>query len=186
MKEISLHVLDILQNSVEADATEILLYIDESTEKDLLRIIIKDNGRGMDEKLVKCVLDPFKTTRKTRRVGLGLSLFQMTARQCEGDLTIASALGKGTRVNVVMKYGHWDRPPLGNMADTIISFLMGSPSIELKYIHKKDNIKFMFETKEVKEMLEDEAPFENSKVAYMVKGYLEQELSKLYGGEING
>ncbi len=186
MKEISLHILDILQNSVEAGAKEILLYIKEDNHNDKFRIIIRDNGRGMDEDLLKCVVDPFKTTRKTRRVGLGLSLFQMTARQCQGDLKVLSTPGKGTIVDVVMSYNHWDRPPLGNMPETIISFLMGSPSMNLKYVHRFDDRKMVFKTEEVKEMLESDEPFKTAKVAYMVKGFLEQELLKLYGGEPDG
>lgn len=189
MKEISLHILDLLQNSVEAGATEILLFIDENIVKDQLKIIIKDNGKGMNEELVKCAVDPFKTTRSTRRVGLGLSLFQMTARQCEGELNLKSSPNKGTRVSIKMKYSHWDRPPLGNLSSTIISFLMGNPSMDLRYIHRKNKNKnkFVFETSQIKEMLQVEAPFKNNKVSYMIKEYLEQELCKLnYGGELDG
>lgn len=179
MKEISLHILDLMQNSVEAEATEIMLCIHEKTLEDELKIVIEDNGKGMDKEFVRCAVDPFRTTRKTRRVGLGLSLFQMTARQCEGDLEIFSKPRKGTKVLVNMQHSHWDRPPLGNMATTVISFLMGSPGMNLKYVHQKDKEKFEFDTRQVKEMVESEAPFENARVAYMVRDYLEQELLKL-------
>ena len=113
MKELSLHILDIVQNSVKAKATEIKIDIIESPEKNLLEISIADNGCGMSKDFLERVRDPFATTRTTRKVGMGISLFEAAAQQCGGHLAIDSELGKGTTLYVCFELDNIDRVNIG-------------------------------------------------------------------------
>lgn len=146
MEELSLHILDILQNSREAGATKVLLRIVEDQEKDILQVQVSDNGAGMTPELVQEVFNPFVTTRKTRDVGLGLALLQETAEQCNGYVRLQSAPGKGTSLEAVFQHSHVDRPPLGDMAGTICAFLADFKPMDLQYTHVKGNKRFFFDT----------------------------------------
>ncbi len=119
-----MHVLDAMQNAVEAGATRVHLSIVEDVEKDWMVIELMDNGRGMEQDFANKVLDPFVTSRTTRHVGLGLPLFAAAARRCEGDLHIESAPGKGTRLQASFRLSHWDRAPLGDMPAALLSVLL--------------------------------------------------------------
>ncbi len=136
MLDLALHVLDILQNTVEAGATRVTLLIDEDRPADRLSISVTDNGRGMDDDAVARVTDPFYTTRTTRHVGLGLPLYAMAAEQAGGRMTISSQPGLGTTVRAVFQWGHPDRQPLGDMAGTLLSFLLSQHAPELVYEHR--------------------------------------------------
>jgi anti-sigma regulatory factor (Ser/Thr protein kinase) len=128
MRELSMHILDMLENALEAGATQVELSIVEDLEADRLEIVVHDNGRGMDAATAGQALDPFFTTRTTRHVGLGLPLFAAAAKRCDGDLTLESAPGQGTTVRTTFRYSHLDRAPLGNMTDTLLAFLIGFPT----------------------------------------------------------
>ena len=115
MRELSLHILDIAQNSIKAEAECLRIAVIEDLINDKLTIKIKDDGTGMDADTVKKVVDPFYTTRTTRKVGLGIPLFKLSAEQCGGYFEIKSQLGIGTEITAVFKHSHIDRVPLGNM-----------------------------------------------------------------------
>lgn len=136
MLELALHVLDILQNTVEAGATRVTLCIDEDHATDQLTISVSDNGRGMDDRTIASVVDPFYTTRTTRHVGLGLPLYAMAAEQAGGGLTIRSQPGRGTTVQAVFRLGHPDRQPLGDIAGTLLVFLLSAQAPDLDYMHR--------------------------------------------------
>ncbi|MGQ9663893.1 MAG: ATP-binding protein [bacterium] len=150
----SLHILDIVENSIEAGATRIRIVIDENIKKNLLKIKIEDNGKGMEKKTLKRVLDPFYTTKTVRRVGLGLSLFAQTVKEANGKMDIKSKSGKGTVVIAKMNYNHIDRKPLGNLCDTIMA-LIGTwgDRIDLIYKHRKEDQEFHLSTREIKKQL---------------------------------
>ena len=133
-------------NSVEAEATRVIIAVEELKSQNLLQVRIKDNGRGMTQEFVKEVLDPFVTTRTTRSVGMGLSMCRQAARQCGGDLKILSELGKGTLVIVTFQLNHLNRPPLGDMADSIVNLVIGSIDIHFYYGHKTDCGQFGFDS----------------------------------------
>ena len=136
MLELALHVLDILQNTVEAGASHVDLAIVEDEPADRLTIMAKDDGRGMDEKTVHRVLDPFYTTRITRHVGLGLPLYAAAAETAGGRLTIRSKPGEGTTVEATFQLSHPDRQPLGDIAGTLVAFLLAERAPELHYRHQ--------------------------------------------------
>lgn len=154
MNELSLHILDIINNSVKAGASLVLVNVTEDISADLLTIIIEDNGCGMDKDFLEKVLDPFKTTRTTRKVGLGLSLFQAAAEQTGGGLSISSEKGIGTKVTASFGYSHIDRQPLGDVASTITTVLSGNSGIDLVYTHTCGEKTFTADTREIRKILD--------------------------------
>ena len=153
MVEISLHILDIVRNSIKAEATEIGISVVEDTKKNLLAVEITDNGKGMSEEFVKNVTDPFVTMRKTRKVGLGLSLFKSAAELTGGGLEIQSKLGEGTKVTATFVYDSIDRMPLGDTAFTMVTLVSCNPDIDFVYTHTYNGKSFEFSTKKIKEVL---------------------------------
>ncbi|MBN1478741.1 ATP-binding protein [candidate division KSB1 bacterium] len=133
-------------NSVEAEATRIIIALDELKSVNLLSVRIKDNGRGMSDELVQRVLDPFVTTRTTRSVGMGLSMFRQIARQCGGDLQIFSAPGIGTLVRTTFRLNNLNLPPIGKMSDSIVNLFIGSIDVHFYYAHKTDHGQFGFDS----------------------------------------
>lgn len=154
MREIALHMMDIAENSISAGATRIVVRVEENTARDRLKISIEDNGRGMDDELVARVIDPFVTSRTTRRVGLGIPLLKAAAEACNGYLRINSALGKGTRLEVEFQRSHIDRMPLGDVAGTMLSLMVGSPQIHWVFQYSVDGNVYVFDDAPVKQELE--------------------------------
>ena len=150
MEDLSLHILDIVENSIRAKASRIEIKVIEDSGKDLLTIEIKDNGDGMDEETVKKVIDPFFTTKSTRKVGLGLPMLRQTARESGGDVEIESKVGRGTRVKATLVYSHIDRKPLGNMGKTLTTLIVGNPEVDLIYEHKRDGATYRLDTKKIR------------------------------------
>jgi hypothetical protein len=148
MRELSLHVLDLLQNSLEAGATRLDVSIEEDLAVDRLTIEVRDNGRGMSTETVREVLNPFFTTRTTRHVGLGLPLLAAAAQRCDGHLTVDSQPGSGTAVSAAFRHSHLDRAPLGNMANTLLAFLLGGDGrpLRLCYCHRVGEEAFEFDS----------------------------------------
>jgi len=153
--ELSLHILDVLENAIEADATRVELRIEEDLQADRLTIEIIDNGKGMDEETLARVLDPFFTTRQTRHVGLGLPLFAAAAKWCNGGLHIESQVGQGTRVIATFQHSHIDRAPLGDIKSTLLAFLLTKRPVDLHYVHRVDGHTFEFDTAKLRAELGD-------------------------------
>ena len=157
MEDLSLHILDIVENSIRAKASRIEIEVVEDIGKDLLTIEIKDNGQGIDEETIKKVLDPFYTTRTTRKVGLGLPLLSQAAKESGGDVEIESKVGRGTRVKATFVYSHIDRKPLGNIETTLTTLIAGNPEVDFIYEHKKDELEYRLDTKEIRARIEKRA-----------------------------
>jgi len=153
LKEISLHILDIAENGITAGADRISINIVENIKKDRLTIKVSDNGCGMDGKTAAVISDPFVTTRKTRRVGLGIPFFKAAAEACDGFLKITSAKGKGTSIHVEFQHSHIDRMPLGNIEDTLTQLMIGYPEIDWLFIYKTGNDQFGIDSKDIKSIL---------------------------------
>jgi anti-sigma regulatory factor (Ser/Thr protein kinase) len=160
MRELSLHILDILQNAVEAGATRVKLTIAEDLAADCLTIIVQDNGRGIPPEKLPHLFDPFYTTRKTRHVGLGLPLVKAAAKRCGGDVSIVSEVGAGATVTASFQHSHLDRAPLGDITGTLMSFILGG-ACDLRYVHRvsgsgeTDGREFAFDTAEMRAELGD-------------------------------
>ncbi len=155
MKELSLHILDIAENSISACAKNIDIKIIEDTVSDLLQINIKDDGKGMDAEAVSKLSDPFHTTRTTRRVGLGIPLFKEAAEACNGSLEIASKPGYGTEVKVTFQYSHIDRMPLGDLPGTLLGLMVGTPEINWRFHYSRDGRLFELESHHLMDQLQD-------------------------------
>lgn len=178
MKELSLHILDIVQNSIKAKATEISLEITEDTVRDSMVIAVRDNGCGMSAEFVSRVRDPFTTTRTTRKAGLGIPLWEAAAVATGGRLDIESEVGVGTVVTAHFSHSHIDRAPLGDMASTMVTILSGSPDIEFLYEHCYNGKTFSLSTRELREVLGG-VPLDTPDVLTWVKGYVEEGLAEI-------
>jgi signal transduction histidine kinase len=184
VREISLHILDILQNSVEAGASHIELTIDEDLPADVLAITVTDDGRGMDAATVQKVTDPFYTSRKTRHVGLGVPLLASAAEHCDGRVTIESQPGVGTTLTATFRHSHIDRAPLGNMVDTLLAFVLTQPNppqraIELVYRHSVDGRAFELDTAAIRRELEG-VPFSHPEVRDWLRDFIAEGEIELY------
>lgn len=178
MKEISLHILDIAENSVNADANRITIDIHENIKNNKLAINITDNGKGMNNEMVSVITDPFVTTRKTRRVGLGIPFFKAAAEACNGSLRIRSVPGKGTTVSVEFQHDHIDRMPLGNIEDTLTNLFIGYPEIDWIFIFRTDNDVFSIDGKEIKTIL-GEVPLCEPSVIRFVREQINNGIRKI-------
>jgi len=155
MKDLSMHIMDILQNSTRAKATEITLEVLEDHAKDTLTLVFKDNGCGMDEETVQKVINPFFTTRTTRKVGLGLPLLKQNTEQTGGSMTIDSKVGVGTTVTAVFGLTHLDTPPMGDLAGTLVLTISAYPDIRFIFHYKRDDeVDYTLDTDEVYEILD--------------------------------
>ncbi len=182
MEELSLHILDIVQNSIAADATLIEIDIVEDSGADTLTVVIKDNGKGMSEDMVNAVTDPFTTGRTTRRVGLGIPLLKLAAELTGGYLEISSKLSVGTVVKAVFGYSHIDRQPLGDMATTIHQLVVMNENIDFLYTHKVNSNQISLETAKLREIL-GEVSFGNHEVSIWILEYLKEQEETLYKSE---
>ncbi len=179
MKELSLHILDIIQNSISANASLITIGIEEGDEKDILSIEITDDGIGMDREMLEKVTDPFITSRKSRRVGLGIPLFKAAAERCNGYFSIDSTEGQGTTVLAAFQKSHIDRAPLGNIAESIATCIHGNEKIDYYYKHTYNEEIFIFDTKEIRNVI-GEIPIISIEVITWIKKYIEDGLNELY------
>ena len=154
MRELALHILDIAENSIAAGASQVAICIRKDTRNDELIITVKDNGQGMDDELIAKVMDPFITSRTTRKVGLGIPLLKQAADACNGELTIESQPGKGTLLTAKFQECHIDRMPIGNLADTFLTLLLGTPEVNWVLDYQINDEVYHFDDTEVKEVLD--------------------------------
>lgn len=178
MKELSLHILDVIQNSIAAGASLVTVNIIEDLATDRLTIEIMDDGCGMDKDYAEKIKDPFTTGRKSRRVGLGIPLLYAAGIRCEGNLEITSEKGKGTKVTAWMKHSHIDRAPLGDIAETIKTLIVCNPNVDFSYKHILNHKEFNFDTKEIKRILGD-VPINEMDVLYWIEGHIKEGLKSL-------
>lgn len=177
MKELSLHILDIAQNSISAGCRRLALSLVDAEGE--LTLTIADDGRGMTPEFLSAVTDPFTTTRTTRRVGLGLPLLRLAAEQTGGSLQIQSEVGKGTTVRAVFRSDNIDCPPLGDMAGTVSLLSQGAPDIEIRYTHALNGASFTFDTREVRAVLGPEVSLGAPEVAVWMKEYIAEQEAAL-------
>ncbi|RLB08304.1 MAG: ATP-binding protein [Deltaproteobacteria bacterium] len=178
MQDLSLHILDIVENSIAAKASRVEIRIEEDPEGNRMILEIEDDGEGIPAHLLEKVVDPFFTTRSTRKIGLGLSLLEQAAQQCEGDLQVHSREGEGTLVRATFRYNHIDRKPLGDIASTLTTLIVGNPDMDFKYVHIRSDDSFVFDTVELKTELGD-IPIDHPKVVRFIRDEITNGLTKL-------
>ena len=150
-----MHILDVIQNSIEAGASKIEITIEENLEKNLFQFEVSDNGRGMSAEQIAGILDPFYTTRTTRHIGLGLPLLLESCRRCDGDLTINSTPGEGTTLQASFRHNHIDRAPLGDMPTVLLAALLSENPVDWRYVHRLNGEEFRLDSSEIRRELED-------------------------------
>jgi anti-sigma regulatory factor (Ser/Thr protein kinase) len=178
LEDLSLHVLDIVENAISAKAKKIEILVMEEPGENRLTIEIGDDGIGMDEEASQKAVDPFFTTRTSRRVGLGLSLLAQAAEDAGGTLRIESNLGKGTRVTATFRYHHIDRKPLGNMVETMMALLLGNPELNISYTHRKERGSYTLSSQWLKEQFQDRS-LTNPEVIQRVRKHLQEGLAQI-------
>lgn len=178
MKELSLNILDITENSVKAMATVVDIKLTESEEQ--LLISISDNGVGMSEEVLNSVSDPFYTTRTTRKVGMGIPLFRLAAEQTGGELKISSKHiyndqdEHGTAVVATFNKNHIDCTPLGDIISTIVTLIQGHPNVDFVFTHTKADRQVELDTREVRAVL-DGVPLDTYEVILWIKDNLTEQ-----------
>ncbi|MEA3487089.1 MAG: sensor histidine kinase [Thermodesulfobacteriota bacterium] len=181
MLELSMNILDIVENSTRADASLIKISVTEDREKDILRIEIADDGEGMEPDITEKALDPFYTSKDVRRIGLGLPMLSHAAKITAGRFIIESKKGKGTVVTADFGYSHIDRQPLGDMSGTMATIIAGNPLLDFVYTHLSNGKRYTLDTREVKNKLED-VPIDHPKVIQFIKENIRDGLEEIGAG----
>jgi anti-sigma regulatory factor (Ser/Thr protein kinase) len=178
MEDLSLHILDIAENSVNAGARNIGIVVEEDLPLDRLTVEITDDGKGMNEGVAERATDPFYTTRKTRRIGMGLPLLKEAAEMANGKLEIRSIPNSGTTIKATFQLSNIDRKPLGNMAETITALLATENQVNILYRHSRGGKTAIFDSKHIESQLGD-ILLNSIEALSLVRTYLEQEESRL-------
>ncbi len=178
MRELSLNVLDIAQNSVRAEASLIKIELIESTKTNSLEISVSDNGKGMTPEQLQSVRDPFFTTRTTRKVGMGIPLFKMAAEMTGGSFSIDSTLGVGTKTTALFRTDHLDFTPIGDMCSTVITLITMNLHIDFVYVRQIDERDFTLDTRQLKEILGD-VPLNEPSITAWLKDYITENTKQL-------
>ena len=180
MKELSLNILDIVQNSITAGAEHIGIALLEDADGKL-RMTVCDDGCGMSRETLARVTDPFCTSRKTRKVGLGLPLLKMTAQATGGEMSIASKPGEGTTVRVTFGLSHIDRPPMGDVPGVLYTLVLMNPTTDFRFALDYDGKTFVLDTREVREAVAP-IPLDHPEISAWIRDCLKQNIDELHGG----
>lgn len=183
MRDLSLHILDLAQNSVRAEASLVSLTVSVD-ENGILSLIIEDDGCGMSEELLSRVQSPFATTRTTRKVGLGIPMMAENCRLAGGNLSLESQLGKGTRLTATMNTTSIDCLPLGDLAGTVTALVSANPE-KPDFMLSCRSLKgeMQFDTREIRFALQGVPLNEPEIVAWMMES-LQEEIQPIFGGVI--
>ncbi len=184
MKELSLNILDIAQNSVSAGAKNILISLEED-EQGFLTLTVTDDGKGMSPEMVRTVTDPFCTTRTTRNVGMGIPLLKLASEQAGGELSIVSVsrntdpVNCGTTVKATFDTNSIDFTPLGDVVDTVVVLIQGHPEIDYRFVHSTPNGTARLDTRELREVLGEEISLGEFEILDWIRGSLEEQYQAL-------
>ncbi len=181
MRELSDNIMDIAQNSISAGAVLTEVHVRVSHADNLITFVFKDDGCGMSEELVKSVTEPFTTTRKTRKVGLGLPLLKQTAEMTGGTMNIQSAVGVGTVVTATFGLDHIDRPPMGDVAGAWFSLVVMNPEKDFLFTYDYDGQVFTFDTRIIRETVAP-IPLNQMEISAWIKESIRTEINELHGG----
>ncbi len=186
MNELALYILDLTQNSVTAGASRIEIRVILSREEDRLVIEIIDDGCGMSAEFVAKVTSPFTTTRKTRKVGLGIPMIKQLCEMCEGRFEIESEVGRGTKLHLEFQLSHVDLPPMGNLPETITALVIGSPEKpDFCFTYSEGAAPYVFDTAVVRQILGPDVPLNLPDVAMWMQGDIEEGLQEAARPENN-
>jgi anti-sigma regulatory factor (Ser/Thr protein kinase) len=178
MLELALHILDIAENSTRAGASLIEITIVEDLDRDVFSMEIRDNGSGMDGETLARAMDPFYTTKKVRRIGLGLPMLAQAAEKAGGRFEIESRVGEGTRVYAQFQHSNLDRQPLGDIPGVMNALILGNPDVDFLYTHAKNGSSYTLDTREIRQELGD-IPLNHLEVLSMIRENVREGLEEL-------
>lgn len=179
MKELSLNILDIAENSVKAGASLVQILLKETP--DTLTLTIADNGCGMTAEVLRGVTDPFYTTRTTRKVGLGIPLLKLAAEQTGGSVRLTSRAAAedpenhGTEVVAVFHPNHIDFTPMGDIVSTLITLIQGNPQLDFLFLHESESGRVELDTRNLREVLGADVPLNSFEVLQWIEEYLREQ-----------
>ncbi|MGM0420683.1 MAG: ATP-binding protein [Bacillota bacterium] len=180
MKDLSLHILDLADNSFAAGADRLVIKLNEQPQLDYLTLTMVDNGRGMDENKIKAAVDPFYTSKGGKKVGLGLPFIKQNVERTGGNFNLISRINIGTTLSVCFKYNHIDRVPIGDIPESIISLIMLNPEPELYFIYSCHKKCYRFFTPRVKDELSP-IPINNLEVLEYLEADIRSNFNKIRG-----
>ena len=182
MRDLSLHLLDLAQNSITAGASLVTVRLTLG-EDGMLTMELIDNGKGMSPELLARVTSPFATTRTTRKVGLGIPMMKENAEKAGGTFSLESEEGKGTTLTCSMDTGNIDCLPLGDLSGTLLSLMLTNPlHPDFRFEGKSPKGEGAFDTREVRAVLGSDIPFNEPSVAAWLKEALDEEMNSIFGG----
>lgn len=182
MKELAMHVYDLMENSTAAGAKDVTLTIVDSLKNNDFHFTIEDNGKGMSPEFLARVTDPYTTSRTTRKVGLGLPLIKMNTEKCGGGMKLTSELGKGTRLEFWFEHNNWDRPPMGDLPGTLVMLLSAHEDIHFVITYRTDVDEFTLDTDELKEAL-DGMSMNDIHIINYLKEMIAENLKEIHANE---
>ncbi len=184
MVDLSLHLMDVIQNSIDADSTHIEVSVEAEKSKNLLTVRVKDDGKGMSPETVKKAFDPFFTGKSSREVGLGIPLLVDTAAMAGGTVRIDSVQDTGTTTTATFELENISRKPLGDLAETMALSIMGCPDIEFHLILRNEESEFVFRTEEVRKQI-GEVPINDFEIISFIEQMLDEQIISIFGGILN-
>ena len=182
MRDLSLHLLDLAQNSITAGASLVTIRLTLG-EDGMLTMELTDNGKGMSPELLSRVTSPFATTRTTRNVGLGIPMMKENAEKAGGTFRLESEEGKGTTLTATLDTGNIDCLPMGDLSGTLLSLMLTNPLFpDFLFEGKSPKGEGSFDTREVRQALGSDIPFNEPSVAAWLKEALDEEINSIFGG----
>lgn len=175
LEELSDHIMDVAMNAVRAGATCVCIALAEDTDKNLLTFSIADNGAGMTEEMARSVTDPFFSTKQGKKVGLGVPLLKQVSEMCDGTFSLESTKGEGTRIDVGFALDHPDRPPVGNIRDTVLLLCVSNPDVRFVFDYTGEGRMFHLDTQDVASRLGG-VPINHPDVVAFLQRYIEEKL----------
>lgn len=178
MVDLSMHLMDIVQNSIRAEAKNIRVDFWEDNDENTLTFSVKDDGCGMSRETLTKLSDPFFTTRTTRKVGLGVPFLKMTSEQTGGFLEVKSEKNHGTEIKAVYRTDNPDCLPLGDLAGYIALLLAANKEISFTFRYQLGDNAFELNTNELAEQGITE--FQNAEILAAIKEYIAENLKELF------
>lgn len=175
MEDLAMQILELMMNSIQANAKHILLHIRSSTRDNVIAILQQDDGKGMDRELLERVTNPFATTRTTRKVGMGVAFMKGLTEACNGSFHIESTPGKGTSIRAEVQRDCIDTPPLGDIGEMMMECIQASESIDYEMVYETDSSKFVFQSSEIRQQLEG-VSLQEPQVLLWIKEYINQNI----------
>jgi histidine kinase/DNA gyrase B/HSP90-like ATPase len=183
VKEIALHILDIVENGLAAGATAIDILVDDDVACNRLRVSVRDDGRGMDAGTLAAIHDPFVTSRTTRMAGLGVPLLKAAAEACNGCLEVRSAPSQGTTLAAEFQRDHIDRMPLGDLPGTLLGLVVGRPEIRWCFRYQAGGETFSFDSDPIRQALGD-VPLSDPAALRCIRETLEEGVRRVQGAPV--